>query len=154
MKSLPPYDECPTPIHTTVMNIIVWNCRGTLKPSFQNHVRNLVNNHELVILIVMVTRIGRDRAREITNRLPFDGDIHADTIGYTGGLWMLWNSLIRWRSPLSPTQSKKSMSPSWYEVLTLLGFSLPFMLALEVLKDTFYGTIFLKLQTCIICCGS
>jgi len=88
------------------MNIIVWNCRGTLKPSFQNHVRDLVNNHESVILIVMVTRIGRDRAREITDRLPFDGDIHADTIGYTGGLWMLWNSDKVEITPLSNTEQE------------------------------------------------
>ena len=90
-KSLPPYNECPTPIHTLVMNIIVWNYKGALKPSFQNHVWDLMNNHESTILIVKEIRIGRDRACEITNRLPFDGLIHADTIGYTGGLWMLWN---------------------------------------------------------------
>ena len=40
----------------------------------------------------METRIGGDRAREITDRLPFNGAIHTETIGYAGGLWMLWNS--------------------------------------------------------------
>lgn len=90
-KSLPSYDESPTPIHTLVMNIIVWNYRGAMKPFFQNHVRDLVNNHELAILIVMETKIGGNRAHEITGRLPFDGAIHTDTIGYAGGFWMLWN---------------------------------------------------------------
>lgn len=40
----------------------------------------------------METILGGERAREITNRLPFDGAIHTDTIGYAGGLWLLWNS--------------------------------------------------------------
>lgn len=71
------------------MNIIVWNYRGALKPSFQRHVRELIWYHNPAILVVMETRIGGERAREITNRLPFDGVVHTETIGYAGGLWML-----------------------------------------------------------------
>ena len=74
------------------MNIIIWNCRGALKPSFQRYVRELIRCHNPAILVVMETRIEGDRAREITDRLPFDGAIHMETIGYKGGLWMLWNS--------------------------------------------------------------
>lgn len=40
----------------------------------------------------METRIEGDRAKEITDRLPFDKSIHIDTIGYAGGLWLFWNS--------------------------------------------------------------
>ena len=31
---LPHLDECPTPFHQLTMNIIVWNCRGILKPNY------------------------------------------------------------------------------------------------------------------------
>lgn len=41
---------------------------------------------------MMETQIGGDRAREITDRLPFENAFHTETIGYTGGLWMLSNS--------------------------------------------------------------
>ena len=68
-----------------VKNFIAWNCRGAGKASFQNHVRELVNNHNPAILIIMETRVGGERAREITSRLPFDGVILTDTIGYSGG---------------------------------------------------------------------
>lgn len=84
VRLLPLFDECPTPSHRIVMNIIAWNCRGALKPKFQNH--------NPAMLIVMETRVGGDRAKEITNRLPFDEAIHTETIGYAGGLWLLWNS--------------------------------------------------------------
>lgn len=86
------FDECPTPYHQLVMNIIIWNSRGVLRPNFQTHIRELVQNHEPVILVVMETRLGRDKAKKITDRLLFDGAIHTDTIGYEGGLWLLWNS--------------------------------------------------------------
>ena len=89
---MPPVNECPTPNHIFLINIIVWNCRGSLKPSFQKHVRELVQNHDPAILVMMETRVGGERAREITNKLHFDRAIHTDTIGYAGGLWVLWNA--------------------------------------------------------------
>lgn len=33
-----PYVECLSPQHMIIMNIIIWNYRGALKPSFQIHV--------------------------------------------------------------------------------------------------------------------
>ena len=75
--------------HLTIFipkNIIVWNCRGARKPSFQKHVVELVRNHNLAMLVIMKICVGGDRAKEITNRLPFDSSMHMDTIGYAGGL--------------------------------------------------------------------
>ncbi|XP_030941775.1 uncharacterized protein LOC115966748 [Quercus lobata] len=92
VRRLPLFDECPTPCHWVVMNIIAWNCRGALKPEFRNHVRELVQNHNPAMLIVMETRVSGDRAKEITDRLPFDEAIHTKTIGFAGGLWLLWNT--------------------------------------------------------------
>ena len=40
----------------------------------------------------METRIGGGRAKHVTNRMPFDEAYHTETIGYAGGLQMLWNS--------------------------------------------------------------
>ena len=40
----------------------------------------------------METRIGGVRAKEIIDRLPFDGAIHTETIDFSGGIWLLWNS--------------------------------------------------------------
>ena len=63
------------------MNILAWNCRGVLKPSFQNHVRELVHNHDPAILIVIETRIGGERAKDIIDILPFNGAIHTTQLG-------------------------------------------------------------------------
>lgn len=91
-RLLPPYNECPTPNYHLVMNVIAWNCRGALKALFIKHASDLANNHNLAIMIIMETRIGGERAKEITDKLPFDGAIHTNTIGYVGGLWLIWNT--------------------------------------------------------------
>ena len=80
-KARPPTDECPTPHYHFVMNIIMWNSRGVLKPNFHKHIKELTRNHEPAMFMVMETRLGGERAKEITYRLPFDGVIHIVTIG-------------------------------------------------------------------------
>lgn len=105
-RLLPPFNECPTPDHCSVMNIITWNCRGTLKPNFQNHVKELVQNHDPTILIIIETRVDGERAKEILDRLPFDGAIYTNTIGYVGGLWVLWNSNRVVVAPLATTEQE------------------------------------------------
>ena len=45
--------------------------------------------HDLAVFVVMETRLERERAKDITDSLPFDGAIHVDTIGYAGVLWLM-----------------------------------------------------------------
>ena len=109
------------------MNIIIWNCKGALKPNFQAHVRDLVQNLNPTIFVVMETHLGGGgRAKEITNRLPFDGAIHTETIGYADELWLLWNSDKVEVSFLSKTE-QEIMSRSRCVLLTLPGFLKQFM---------------------------
>ena len=88
----PPVDECPFSSHSLMMNIIIWKCRGGQKPSFLPSARDLVTDHDPAIMVIIETRVGGDRAKEIIDRLPFQGAIHTETIGYIGGLWLLWNA--------------------------------------------------------------
>ena len=83
---------CHVPDLFVIMNSIIWNCRGASKPSFQKRVLEMVQKYNPGILVVMETRVGVNRAREITGRLPFDGVIHSDAVGFASGIWVLWNS--------------------------------------------------------------
>ena len=47
-------------------------------------------NHFPTIMILTKTRVGGDRAVKIAESLPFDGFFATETIGYAGGLWLLW----------------------------------------------------------------
>ncbi|XP_075658633.1 uncharacterized protein LOC142628410 [Castanea sativa] len=85
---------------------MVWNCRGVLSPKFRQTIMHMVKKSASDILIVTETRIRGDCAKEITDRLPFDGAIRTDTIGYTGGLWVLWNSAAVEVSHIASTEQE------------------------------------------------
>ncbi|XP_075663106.1 uncharacterized protein LOC142632618 [Castanea sativa] len=96
---------------------------GARKPSFHNRVRELVQNHNLAVLVVMKTRVGGERARELTDKLPFDKAIHTDTIGFAGGLWVLWIR-IGW----SPRNAERQVL--WNNLMKLAELhSLPWVIA-------------------------
>lgn len=72
------------------MNILMWNCRGALNPDFTRRVFEMVVNHHPSIMVITETRVGGKRAKRIIKGLPFDGFLTTKTIGYVGGLWILW----------------------------------------------------------------
>ena len=69
-----------------VMNILIWNCRGAMKPQFRKMVMDLVDWHSPMLMVITETRMSGARADEIIEALPFDGYAMADTIGFAGGI--------------------------------------------------------------------
>lgn len=70
--------------------------------------------------MITETRIGGPRADDIIRRLPFDGAYSTETIGYAGGIWLLWCSDIVSMDILSTTEQEihtivqvRSLSKSW-----------------------------------------
>ena len=74
------------------MNILRWNCKGALNLDFKRRVFEMAVNHCPSIMVITETRVGGSRAEKIIEGLPFDGFITTETIGYAGGLWILWRS--------------------------------------------------------------
>ena len=73
-----------------IMNVLIWNCRGVLKPSFRQTVLDLVNWHHPIIMVITETRLSGDSAKGIMAPLPFDRAMCSDTIGFARGIWLLW----------------------------------------------------------------
>ena len=88
------------------MNILLWNCRGALNADFVRIIFEMAINHRPSIMVVTETRVGGDKARKIIEGLPFDGYITTDTVGYAGGLWMLWKTEDVEVSRLSTTEQE------------------------------------------------
>ena len=88
------------------MNIVIWNFQGALNPSFQSFLHSLVQTHHPAIMIITRTKTSGLKAKNITDRLQFDGAIHANNIGFTGGLWVLWDSTQVEVSELSSTEQE------------------------------------------------
>lgn len=71
-------------------------------------------------MIVTETKICGLRAKDITDRLPFDWAVHANNIGFTSGLWLLWDSAQMEVNVLSFTEQEihatvkdLSLNASW-----------------------------------------
>ena len=77
-----------------------------MNPRFHNVLSDLLNRHSPAIVVVTETRMGGERAKAITDRLPFDRAIHADTIGYSSGIWVLWNSAVVEVTQLAKTEQE------------------------------------------------
>lgn len=75
-----------------IMNILIWNCQGANNPNFCNNVSDMIRRHYLAIMIITETNLSGDRAKGIIDRLPMDGVIVANSFGWSGGLWLLWDS--------------------------------------------------------------
>lgn len=103
-SSLSHFDPATTPYK--IMNILIWNCRGAMKPQFRKTVIDLVEWHMPIIMVFTKTRMSGARADEIIENLPFDGAVVADMIGFAGGIWLLWRLDLVWVDVLATTKQK------------------------------------------------
>lgn len=88
------------------MNLLIWNCPGGLNPNFCEIVNKLVRLHSPAIMIVVETKFSFERAKRISKKLDYDRAIFANSIGLTGGLWVLWDSGQMEISKLSSTEQE------------------------------------------------
>ena len=152
MRSLPPINEYPSQHHILSMNIIFWNCKRALDPSFYQSVDNIIRAYSPSIMVITETRVGGTRAKEIIDRLPFDGAAHADTMGYARGIWLLY-LLMQWTSSSFPPLNRRFTLLLRYANLPFLGLFLPYMLARDLENDVYFGKISMKLSFSIVYLG-
>ncbi|KAL4638398.1 hypothetical protein ACB092_03G143700 [Castanea dentata] len=88
------------------MNVLIWNCRGAIKPLFRKTVMDLVDWHNPIVMVITETRLSGVRADEIIESLPFDGAVVTDTIGFAGGIWLLWRSDLVQVEALASTEQE------------------------------------------------
>ena len=61
-----------------------------MKPPFRKTVMDLVEWHSPILMVITKTRLSGARVDEIIETLPFDGATVSNTIGFAGGIWLLW----------------------------------------------------------------
>jgi hypothetical protein len=72
--------------------MLTWNCRGVLNPCFRRALHDLLQINNPSILVLTETRLGGDRAAELAKSFSFDGFLCSQTIGFAGGIWILWKT--------------------------------------------------------------
>ena len=106
------------------MNILIWNCRGAMKPSFWSSIRDLTKFHSRGIVVVTETRISGSRAGDILRSLPYDGIHTTDPIGYAGGIWLLWRKNMADLEVLATTEQEI------HAIVKVNNFDHPWLLSL------------------------
>lgn len=79
-------------IPNRIMNILIWNCRGALKPQFRKTVIDFLDWHQPFLMVITETKLSGVRANEVIEMLPFDGAVMVDSIDLARGIWLLWRS--------------------------------------------------------------
>lgn len=74
------------------LNIICWNCRGAASKHFHRICKDLCREYKADILIILEPRCSGDKATKLVERMGFNSSWRMEAEGYSGGIWILWNS--------------------------------------------------------------
>lgn len=73
------------------ITFLVWNVRGAGGTEFRRVFRDTVAQHKPNLVILTETRLSGERAQNTINNLGYEKHYKVDAMGFSGGLWMLWD---------------------------------------------------------------
>lgn len=76
----------------TSINIICSNGRGALSKSFPRLVHDICHEKNVDIFVILEPRCSGSKATTVINKLGFDSTWRVYACGFSGGIWLLWNS--------------------------------------------------------------
>ena len=74
------------------MKIITWNVKGAANQNFCLDAQDLVNMHHLDIMVILEPKIGCSHVENVGNQVGLSRDFQVDPQGFSGGIWVLWES--------------------------------------------------------------
>ncbi|GMP25581.1 hypothetical protein CsSME_00002379 [Camellia sinensis var. sinensis] len=87
-------DQSPPPNHiNTHMDLLIWNCRGAGNKKFKRNPRKLVLIHKPDLMVLMETKVDLASMGTFFNQMGFTTLTYVDSIGRSGGIWMLWSPI-------------------------------------------------------------
>ena len=71
---------------------MAWSIRGASRPDFLSQVKKLSRKFAPSILFLSKKKVNVSRSLDILPKLQFDSFDFVNPIGFSGGLWLCWNS--------------------------------------------------------------
>lgn len=71
---------------------MLWNCLGTVKPSFRRSMRYLLRKFNPDFVALFETHCSGVQAQDICDNMGFDCGERVEADGQSGGIWLLWHS--------------------------------------------------------------
>lgn len=76
------------------MNILTWNCQGAASRSFLRAAKWIISSERPTIFALFETKVSGTKANEICNKLGFHHWVRVEAIGFSGGIWVMWNDNV------------------------------------------------------------
>lgn len=77
-----------------MINMIVWNCRGFRARKTKLHLKEMIRVYKPGILAVKETKVHSSQEICFLESLGFTDKLVVEAMGFVGGLWLLWDSVI------------------------------------------------------------
>lgn len=87
----PDYVLLPSFPKAVSMKLLIWNCRGAGNKAFKRTMKELEKNHKPSIIMLMETKVKLSSMGLFFNKLGFTTSSHVDSMGRSGGIWVLWD---------------------------------------------------------------
>lgn len=73
------------------MWILYWNCKGSSNSEFREILYDFVRFHKVDLVFITELKICSGKAIKAVNKTGFYYSDKVDAVGFSGGLWALWN---------------------------------------------------------------
>lgn len=74
---------------------LIWNCQGAASRAFGRTLKQLCRIHRPAIVCLLEPKVSSDQANKICANLGFDEWIRVEAVGFSGGIWVLWNNYLK-----------------------------------------------------------
>ncbi|CAL1358518.1 unnamed protein product [Linum trigynum] len=85
-------ESLPTFPSFSMFSILSWNCRGAKSPKFLSVFKDYMLAFRPNIVFIVEPRTSGKDADAVIAKMGFDCFKKVDAIGFSGGIWVLWNS--------------------------------------------------------------
>lgn len=75
------------------MSVLSWNVRGARLRTFPSLIRELKSKYRVQILLLVEPLISGHKASKVIRRMGFSSHHHVEAVGFSGGLWLLWDDV-------------------------------------------------------------
>ncbi|KAH9744652.1 hypothetical protein KPL70_003790 [Citrus sinensis] len=77
-----------------MISIMYWNVQGVASADFRCSFRTMVKNYNPSLVVLMEPRISGVKADDFIKKSGFDHSHRVEAVGFSGGIWLLWQSYI------------------------------------------------------------
>ena len=88
---------------------MVWNVQGAGSREFLSVLKEIIRINKPVVLALVETHMGGDRALKIAQVLGYNGHTRVDAQGFSGGIWVYWRSELVTIDPIIQHQQYITM---------------------------------------------